>query len=135
MLNKVILLGNVGQEPEFKSFTNGNRVCNFSLATSESWKDKNGEKQIKTEWHKIQIFNENIIKICQDYVKKGTKLYIEGSIESKKYQATDGTERINYCISLKQFNGTLKILSSKEELNEDSEPKITTSIQDDDMPF
>ena len=86
-VNKVILVGNVGQDPEVRQFQNGGQVCSFSLATSENWKDKNtGERREKTEWHRISVFNEGLIRVVQSYVKKGSKLYIEGQLETRQWQ-------------------------------------------------
>ena len=136
MLNKVILIGNVGNDPETKSLPNGNQVANFGLATSEYWKDKHGDKQTKTEWHNIVVYGDNLVNFIKQYVSKGTKLYIEGSITYEKYEDKNGIERTATKIILKGFNSALKILSSK---NPDSEPKsnnnIESPIQDDEIPF
>ena len=84
-LNKVMLIGNLGKDPEVRSFQNGGKVCNFSIATGETWKDKNtGEKREKTDWHNIAIFNENLVRIAEQYLKKGSKVYIEGSLQTRK---------------------------------------------------
>ncbi|MCA8901044.1 MAG: single-stranded DNA-binding protein, partial [Hyphomonas sp.] len=90
-VNKVILVGNVGQDPEVRQFQNGGQVASFSLATSETWKDRNtGERKEKTEWHRISVFSEGLVRVVQNYVKKGSKLYIEGQLETRKWQDKDG---------------------------------------------
>ena len=93
-VNKVILVGNVGQDPEVRQFQNGGQVASFSLATSETWKDKNtGERKERTEWHRISVFSEGLVRVVQNYVKKGSKLYIEGQLETRKWQDKDGQDR------------------------------------------
>ncbi|MGB7405132.1 MAG: single-stranded DNA-binding protein [Pacificimonas sp.] len=115
-INKVILVGNVGNEPEFRTFSNGNEVCNFSLATSESWRDKqSGERREKTEWHRVAIFNENLIKVVRDYVKKGMKLYVEGQLETRKWQDQSGNDRYSTEITLQRFRGELQMLDRRGE--------------------
>jgi len=107
-VNKVILVGNVGQDPEVRQFQNGGQVCSFSLATSENWKDKNtGERRDKTEWHRVSIFSEGLIRVVQSYVKKGSKLYIEGQLETRKWQDKDGNDRYTTEVVLRGFGGTL----------------------------
>ncbi len=112
-VNKVILIGNVGQDPEVRQFQNGGQVASFSLATSESWKDKaSGEKKDKTEWHRISVFSEGLVRIVQSYVKKGSKLYIEGQLETRKWQDKEGQDRYTTEIVLRNFNSTLTLLDS-----------------------
>ncbi|QED23744.1 single-stranded DNA-binding protein [Candidatus Deianiraea vastatrix] len=113
MINKVILVGNVGQDPEVKVMQSGSKVVNFSLATSETWKDKNGEKRDSTEWHRIVVYGDRLPDIIGQYVKKGTKLYVEGSIKSRKYTDASGNERTITEIVLQNYSGTVKILDSK----------------------
>lgn len=116
MLNKAILIGNVGADPDIRTMNNGGKVVNISLATSESWKDKNtGEKKEKTEWHKLSIFNEGLVGIVENYVKKGDKIYVEGQIETRKWQDTDGNDRYSTEVVLKSYNGVLKMLGSKKD--------------------
>lgn len=113
-VNKVILVGNVGQDPEVRQFQNGGQVCNFSLATSETWKDKNtGERREKTEWHRISVFNEGLIRVIQSYVKKGSKLYIEGQLETRKWQDRDGNDRYTTEVVLRGYGGNLTMLDSR----------------------
>ncbi len=113
-VNKVILVGNVGQDPEVRQFQNGGQVCSFSLATSENWKDKNtGERREKTEWHRISVFNEGLIRVVQNYVKKGSKLYIEGQLETRKWQDQNGQDRYSTEVVLRGFGATLTMLDSR----------------------
>ena len=113
-VNKVILVGNVGQDPEVRQFQNGGQVCSFSLATSENWKDKNtGERREKTEWHRISVFNEGLIRVIQSYVKKGSKLYIEGQLETRKWQDRDGNDRYTTEVVLRGYGGNLTMLDSR----------------------
>ena len=113
-VNKVILVGNVGQDPEVRQFQNGGQVCSFSLATSETWKDKNtGERREKTEWHRISVFSEGLIRVVQSYVKKGSKLYIEGQLETRKWQDRDGNDRYTTEVVLRGYGGTLTMLDSR----------------------
>ncbi len=113
-VNKVILVGNVGKEPETRSFSNGGKVCNFSMATSETWRDKqSGEKRESTQWHNIAIFNENLIKVVENYVQKGTKLYIEGQLQTRKWQDRDGNDRWTTEVVLQRFRGELVLLDSR----------------------
>ena len=115
-VNKVILVGNVGQDPEVRQFANGGQVCSFSLATSENWKDKNtGERREKTEWHRISIFSEGLVRVVQSYVKKGSKLYIEGQLETRKWQDQNGVDKYTTEVVLRGFGGTLTMLDSRNE--------------------
>ena len=114
-INKVILVGNVGQDPEVRSTQDGREIANFSLATSESWKDKNsGEKKEKTEWHRVVIFSPGLVNIVKSYVKKGSKIYIEGSLQTRKWTDAQGLEKFTTEIVLQNFNSTLQILDSKD---------------------
>ena len=112
-VNKVILIGNLGADPEVRSFQNGNKVCNLRIATSETWKDKNsGEKREKTEWHTVAIFQEGIVRIAEQYLKKGSKVYIEGKLETRKWQDQSGADRYSTEVVLRPYAGTLTMLSS-----------------------
>lgn len=114
-INKVILVGNVGQDPEIRSIADGREVANFSLATSESWKDKNsGERREKTEWHRVVVFSQGLVNILKSYVKKGTKLYIEGSLQTRKWTDNQGVEKFTTEVVLQNFNSSLQILDSRE---------------------
>ncbi len=112
-VNKVILFGNVGSDPEIRSFNNGGKVANFSLATSESWRDKqSGEKREKTEWHRIAIFQEGLVGVVERYVKKGSKLYIEGKLQTRKWTDKDGNDKYSTEVVLQGFGGNLTMLDS-----------------------
>jgi single-strand DNA-binding protein len=114
-INKVILVGNVGQDPEIRSTQDGREIANFSIATSESWKDKNtGERKDKTEWHRVAVFSQGLVTIIKNYVKKGTKLYIEGAIQSRKWTDNQGVEKTTTEIVLQNYNSTLQILDARE---------------------
>ena len=115
-LNKVMLIGNLGNDPEIRSMQNGGRVCNLSIATSESWKDKNtGERRDKTEWHRVVIFNEGLVNVCENYLRKGSKVFIEGSIETRKWQDQNGQDRYSTEVVLKPYNGNLTMLDSRND--------------------
>ena len=113
-VNKVILVGNLGRDPEIRTMQqSGGRVASFSIATSESWKDKtSGERKEKTEWHRISVFNEALVGIIERYVKKGSKLYIEGQLETRKYTDKDGVEKYATEVVLRQYRGELTLLDS-----------------------
>jgi single-strand DNA-binding protein len=114
-VNKVILIGNLGKDPEVRSFQNGGKVCNLSLATSETWKDKmSGERKERTEWHRVVIFNENLITVAERFLKKGSKVYVEGQIETRKWADQSGVEKFSTEIVLRQFRGELTLLDSRE---------------------
>ncbi len=113
-VNKVILVGNLGKDPEVRTFANGGRVCNFSIATSESWKDKaSGERKERTEWHRISILNDALVGIAEKYLKKGSKVYIEGQLETRKWQDKDGQEKYTTEVVLRPFRGELTMLDTK----------------------
>lgn len=115
-VNKVILIGNLGRDPEIRSFQNGGRVANFSIATSESWKDKtSGEKKERTEWHRISVLNENLVGVVERFVKKGSKVYIEGQLETRKYQDKDGVEKYTTEVVLRPYRGELTLLDSRRD--------------------
>jgi single-strand DNA-binding protein len=112
-VNKVILVGNLGKDPEIRSFPNGGRVANFSIATSENWKDKaTGERKERTEWHRISVLNDALVGVVEKYVKKGSKLYIEGQLETRKYEK-DGREVYTTEVVLRPYRGELTMLDSK----------------------
>lgn len=115
-VNKVILVGNLGADPEVKQFQNGGQVCNLRIATSENWRDKaTGEKKEKTEWHAVSIFSEGLIKVAQSYLKKGSKVYIEGKLQTRKWQDKDGNDRYTTEIVLQGFDATLVMLDGRGE--------------------
>ena len=113
-INKVILIGNVGKDPEVRSMNNGGQVCNLTVATSESWKDKtSGERKEKSEWHRVTIFNEHLLKFAQDYIRKGAKVYVEGTLETRKWTDAQGVEKYTTEVVLKQYRGELAILDKR----------------------
>lgn len=110
-VNKVILVGNLGRDPETKSFQNGGKVVNLRIATSESWKDRNsGERKERTEWHSVAIFNEALAGVAERYLRKGSKVYIEGQLETRKWQDANGQDRYTTEVVLRPYNGTLTML-------------------------
>jgi single-strand DNA-binding protein len=114
-VNKVILIGNLGKDPEVRSMQNGGKVCNLSVATSESWKDKmSGERKERTEWHRVVIFNENLINVAERFLKKGSKVYLEGQIETRKWADQAGVEKYSTEVVLRPFRGELTLLDSRE---------------------
>ncbi|MBA3897103.1 MAG: single-stranded DNA-binding protein [Sphingomonadaceae bacterium] len=158
-VNKVILVGNLGKDPESRTFANGGKVVSFTMATSENWNDKaTGEKREKTEWHNIQIFNENIARTVEQYLKKGSKVYVEGQLRTRKWQDQSGNDKYTTEVVLERFNGTLVMLGERggaggergggSDWNQDSEPRGNNqnrgsatrpaafdSDLDDDVPF
>ena len=148
-LNKVLLIGRLGADPEIKQMVNGKSIARFSLATSNTWKDKNtGEKKEKTEWHRIVIFNEGLVNVVQQYVKKGTQVYIEGQIANRKWKdEKSGLDKYSTEIVLQGFNSSFKILSSKNSQIENLQDKtseksalpndenISSNDLDDEIPF
>jgi len=114
-VNKVILVGNLGRDPEVRHAQNGNKIVQLSLATSESWKDKNtGERRERTEWHRVVIFNERLADVAEQYLRKGAKLYLEGQLATRKWTDNAGTERYTTEVVLQQFRGELQMLSGRE---------------------
>ncbi|MDR3514709.1 MAG: single-stranded DNA-binding protein [Azospirillaceae bacterium] len=110
-VNKVILIGNLGKDPEIRSMQNGGRVASFSVATSEQWKDKaSGERKERTEWHRVVVFNDNLVGIVERYVKKGSRIYVEGQLETRKYTDSSGAERYATEVVLRQFRGEITLL-------------------------
>jgi single-strand DNA-binding protein len=155
MINKVTLIGNVGQDIELRSMQNGNKVVNISLATSESWKDKNGEKKEAVEWHKVVVYGDKLPEMLAKYAKKGSKLFVEGSIKSRKYNDSTGAERRSFEIVVQGYGSTVKILDSRDSGSSasqgsddfdridsgnsnsyDSNDRIDSSVKiDDEIPF
>ena len=148
-LNQVLLIGRLGNDPEIKQMTNGKSVARLSVATSETWKDKNsGERKEKTEWHRVVIFNEGLVGVVQQYLKKGSQVYIEGQIQTTKYTDNNGQEKYSTQIILQGYNSTLTMLgasnaSSKVEdssMNQDSsslpsDNNVSSNELDDEVPF
>ena len=114
-VNKVILVGNLGRDPEIRTLNSGDRVANLNVATSETWRDKSsGERKEKTEWHRVVIFNENLVKVAENYLKKGSKVYIEGQLATRKYEQ-NGDEKYSTEIVLQRFRGELTMLDGRGE--------------------
>ena len=148
-LNKVLLIGRLGADPEIKQMVNGKSVARLSLATSNAWKDKNtGEKKEKTEWHRIVIFNEGLVKVVQQYVKKGAQVYIEGQLTTRKWNdEKTGVDKYSTEVVLQGFNSSFKILSSKNNASPEiqnnkpeksslpSEENASVNDLDDEIPF
>ena len=115
-LNKVLLIGRLGKDPELREFPSGGKVCNFSLATSETWKDSStGERQERTSWHNIAIFNERRAEIAEQYLRKGSQVYIEGQLETRKWQDQAGNDRYTTEVVLKNFRGELTMLGGRSD--------------------
>lgn len=115
-VNKVILVGNLGRDPEIRSFQNGGKVCNLSLATSETWKDRNtGERKERTEWHRVAIFNEGLVRVCEQFLRKGSKVYLEGQLETRKWQDQSGQDKYSTEVVLRNYSGTLTMLDGRNE--------------------
>ena len=113
-VNKVILVGNLGADPEIRRTQDGRPIANLSIATSESWRDKNsGERKEKTEWHRVVIFNEGLCKVAEQYLKKGAKVYIEGALQTRKWQDKDGKDKYSTEVVLQGFNSTLTMLDGR----------------------
>ena len=157
-VNKVILVGNLGADPEARSLNNGGEVVNMRVATSEQWKDRDGNRQERTEWHNVVIFNENLGKVAKSYLRKGSKVYLEGQIQTRKWTDQTGNDRYTTEVVLQKFRGELVLLDSREgggggrsAFNEDygdaggssapakaqsrPQPAAFDSDLDDDVPF
>lgn len=115
-VNKVILVGNLGKDPEIRSMQNGDEVCQLSVATSDTWRDKSsGERKERTEWHRVVIFNENLVKVAKQYLKKGAKVYLEGSLQTRKWADKDGQEKYTTEVVLQRYRGELTMLDGRGE--------------------
>jgi len=140
-VNKVILVGNLGRDPEVRRMNSGESVVNLNIATSESWRDKqSGERKEKTEWHRVVIFNENLAKIAEQYLKKGSKVYVEGQLQTRKWQDQTGAEKFTTEIVLQRFRGELTLLDGKGEVAGEArqqEPAASSYAAglDEDPPF
>src|SRR5215218_7661862 len=113
-VNKVILVGNLGADPEARSLNNGGEVVNIRVATSETWKDRDGNRQERTEWHRVVIFNENLGKVAKSYLRKGSKVYLEGQLQTRKWQDQSGQDKYSTEIVLQRFRGELVLLDRRE---------------------
>lgn len=137
-VNKVILVGNLGADPEIRSLASGDRVANLRLATAETWKDRStGERKERTEWHRVVVFNDNLVKVIESYCRKGSKLYVEGSIQTRKWTDQSGVEKFSTEIVLQKFNGTVTLLDGKGDgPGAAAEPREEPcSDLDDSVPF
>jgi single-strand DNA-binding protein len=143
-LNKVVLIGNLGRDPEIRSTNDGKEIANLTIATSESWKDKmTGEKKEKTEWHRVVIFSEGLVSVVKNYTKKGSKIYIEGSLQTRKWVDNTGQEKYTTEIVLQNFNSQLILLDSKGSGSSPSDSTNTRKTEnsfdhselDDEIPF
>ena len=144
-VNKAILVGNVGKDPDIRTMQNGEKVASFSLATSETWKDKaTGERKSRTEWHNVVVFNENIVRVVEAYVRKGSRLYVEGAIQTRKFTDKNGAERYATEIVLQRFRGDIQLLDKREEddaprarAREEAAPTPggSASMLEDEIPF
>lgn len=115
-VNKVILVGNLGRDPEVRTFQNGGKVCNLRIATSETWKDRNtGERRERTEWHSVAIFSEPLARIAEQYLRKGSKVYLEGQLETRKWQDQSGQDRYSTEVVLRPYRGELTLLDNRNE--------------------
>jgi single-strand DNA-binding protein len=114
-VNKVILIGNLGRDPEVRTFQSGGKVCNLRIATSESWKDRNtGERKERTEWHSVAVFSEGLVRVCEQYLRKGSKVYIEGQLQTRKWQDQNGQDRYSTEVVLQGFGSTLTMLDGTQ---------------------
>jgi single-strand DNA-binding protein len=146
-VNKVTLLGNVGKDPEIRHTQDGKAIVNLSIATSESWKDKaSGERKEKTEWHRVVIFNEGLAKVAEAYLKKGSSVYIEGQLQTRKWTDKDGVEKYSTEIVLQQYRGELVLLGGKDSTSARPDPAAEfkaeakrvfpdAQLDDSDVPF
>jgi single-strand DNA-binding protein len=145
-VNKVILVGNLGRDPEVRRLTSGDPVVNLSVATSESWRDKaSGERKERTEWHRVVIFNENLAKVAEQYLRKGAKVYIEGALQTRKYTDKDGAEKYSTEIVLQKYRGELTMLDGRGDSDRSERPAMAGASEggrsferaelDDEIPF
>jgi single-strand DNA-binding protein len=115
-LNKVMIIGNLGRDPEVRSFQNGGKVCNLRIATSETWKDKNtGERREKTEWHSVAIFQEGLVRVAEQYLKKGSTVYIEGKLQTRKWQDQSGADKYSTEIVLQGYDGVMTMIGGRND--------------------
>lgn len=143
-LNKVVLIGNLGKDPEIRSTNDGKEIATFSLATTESWRDRSsGEKKERTEWHRVVVFSDGLVNVIKNYVKKGSKLYIEGSLQTRKWTDSAGIEKYSTEVVLQNFNSSLIMLDNKSsdydggssKSSSSESPNFDHSDLDDEIPF
>ena len=136
--NKVMLIGNLGADPEIRSFQNGGKVANLRIATSERWKDKTGEMQERTEWHTVAIFSEGLVNVVERYLSKGSKVFVEGKMQTRKWQDQSGNDRYSTEVVIQGFGGTLTMLdgpSGQSQQGNRSPAPAPQDDLDDDIPF
>ena len=136
-VNKVILVGQLGKDPEIRAAQDGREIANLSVATSESWKDKHtGNRKEKTEWHRVVVFNDNLVTVCKNYLSKGSKIYLEGQLQTRKWTNKDGAEQYSTEVVLQKFNGTIVMLDkpTKGDAHE-AAPATVPADLDDEIPF
>lgn len=140
-VNRVIIIGNLGRDPEVRTFQNGGKVCNLRIATSETWKDRNtGERRERTEWHTVAILNEALVRVAEQYLRKGSKVYIEGQLETRKWQDQSGNDRYSTEVVLRPYKSELVMLDGKGGGSQNESPQSDGygaggSGLDDDIPF
>lgn len=145
-VNKVILVGNLGKDPDIRRTQNNDAIVNLSVATSESWRDKQtGERREKTEWHRVVIFNENLAKVAENYLRKGSKVYLEGQLQTRKYTDKDGVEKYSTEVVLQRFRGELVMLDSRGDreaaparnggMSHEAPASFERNEMDDEIPF
>lgn len=139
-VNKVTLIGHLGKDPDIRQTQSGSRIASFSLATSESWKDKTtGERKENTQWHKVVIFNDALVGVVEKYVKKGSKVYLEGQLETRKWAGDDGVDKYTTEVVLRPYRGEIVLLDSKDKAQNQQEDQPqqqpVNDILDDDIPF
>lgn len=140
-VNKVIIIGNLGRDPEVRTFQNGGKVCNLRVATSEAWKDKqSGERKERTEWHSVAIMSEPLVRIAEQYLRKGSKVYLEGQLETRKWQDQSGQDRYSTEVVLRPYKGELTLLDGRDNSgggysDQQSAPQGGVASYDDSIPF
>lgn len=136
-LNKVLIIGNLGKDPEIRSTQSGKEIANLSIATSESWKDKSsGERKERTEWHRVSIFNEALVSVAKNYLKKGSKVYIEGALQTRKWTDQQGVEKYSTEIVLQGYNAVLSMLDSRKDGEQTANPsQQQPALLDDQIQF
>jgi len=141
-VNKVIIVGNLGRDPEVRTFQNGGKVCNLRIATSETWKDKSsGERKERTEWHSVAVFNDGLVRVAEQYLRKGAKVYIEGQLQTRKWQDQSGQDRYSTEIVLQGYGGVLTMLDGPsgdrqdQPRQQDQRPEVEPGFDDGEIPF
>ncbi|MBE6447570.1 MAG: single-stranded DNA-binding protein [Alphaproteobacteria bacterium] len=136
-INKVIILGNLGRDPEVRSAQDGSKIVSFSVATTESWRDKmSGERKDRTEWHRVVVFNTNLADVCEKYLHKGSKVYVEGQLQTRKWQDKDGIEKYTTEVVIPRFRGEITLLDSRNSDVDIGDIPVEQPVGiDDDIPF